>query len=46
MGERGGAYNILVWKPEGKMSLVRRRLRWEDTIKVGIQELGWGYGLD
>ena len=32
---------------EGKRSLGRHRRRWEDNIKMDIQEIGWGgYGLD
>jgi hypothetical protein len=45
MGEGRGAYRVLVWKPEGKRLLGRRRRRLENNIKMGIQELGWGYGL-
>jgi len=33
-------------KPEGKRLLGRRRLRWEDYIKMDIQEVGLGHGLD
>jgi hypothetical protein len=36
MGERRGAYRILVGRPEG-----RPRHRWED-IKMDLQEVGWG----
>jgi hypothetical protein len=32
MGEKGTAYRILVGEPEGKRSLGRPRLRWEDDI--------------
>jgi hypothetical protein len=32
--------------PEGKSVLVRSRRRWEDNIKIDLQEVGWGYGLD
>ena len=32
MGERGGMYRVLVWKPEGKRPLGRPRRRWEDNI--------------
>ena len=37
---------FLVWKPEGKKPLGRRRSSLDDDIKVGLQEVGWGYGLD
>jgi hypothetical protein len=43
MGEGRGLYRVLVWKPEGKRALERPRLRWEDNIKMDIQEVGcWG----
>ena len=29
-------------KPEGKRPLGRRRRRWEDNIKMGLQEVGCG----
>ena len=40
VGERKGVYRVLVGKPEGKRPLGRPRHRWEDNIKVGLQELG------
>jgi len=47
MGERRGVYKVLVGKPEGKKPLVRPRCRWEDNIKMDLQEGGvWRYGLD
>jgi hypothetical protein len=46
MGERmGNAYRILVGNPEGKKPLGRSRRRWEDNIKVGFRDIGWG-GMD
>ena len=42
MGDKRGAHGILMGKPEGKRSLGRPRPRWEDDIKMGIQELGCG----
>jgi hypothetical protein len=30
-----------VGKPEGKRPLGRPRYRWEDNIKVVLQEVGW-----
>jgi len=45
--ERRGVYRVLVGKPEGKRSLGRPSRKWEDNIKIGLQEVGmWGYGLD
>jgi hypothetical protein len=35
-----GLYRALVGKPEGKRPLGRPRRRWEDTIKMDLQELG------
>jgi len=40
MGERRGIYSILVGKPEGKRPLGRTRHRWEDNIKMDLQEVG------
>ena len=42
MGERRGAYRVLVGKPEGKKKLARPKHRWEDNIKMDLQE----HGLD
>jgi hypothetical protein len=42
MGERRGVYRGLVRKPEGKRPLGRPRLRWEDIIKMDLQEVGRG----
>jgi len=39
MGERRGVYRVLVGKPEGKKPLGRPRRRWEDNIKMDLQEL-------
>jgi len=41
-GERRGIYRVLVGKPEGKRPLVRPRRRWEDNIKMDLQEVGCG----
>jgi len=35
MEVRRDAYNVLVWKPEGKRSLWRPRRRWDNNIKNG-----------
>jgi len=42
MGEKGGVYRALVGKPEGKRPLGRPRRRWEDNIKMDLQEVGCG----
>ena len=39
-----GAYRVLVGKPEGKRPLGSPRHRWEDNIKMGLQEVGCGVG--
>ena len=45
MGERRGVYGVLVGKLEGKRPLGRPRRRWEDNIKMDLQEVGCG-GMD
>jgi hypothetical protein len=42
MEEVRGAYNILVGKPEGRRPLGRPRRRWEDNIKMDLEEIGFG----
>ena len=42
MEKRRTAYRILVGKPEGK----KPRHRWEDNIKMDLQEMECGVGLD
>jgi len=42
MGERRGVYRVLVGIPERKRPLGRPRRRWEDNIKMDLQELGCG----
>jgi len=44
-GERTAAYRVFVGKPEGKRSLGRPRRRWDDNIKMDLQELRCG-GMD
>jgi len=39
MGEIRRVYRILVGKPEGKRSLRRPRRRWENNIKIDLQEV-------
>ena len=40
MGERRGVYRVLVGKTEGKRLLGRPRRRWENNIKMDLQEMG------
>jgi len=42
MGKRRGVYRFLVGKPEGRRPFGRPRNRWEDNIKMYLQEVGWG----
>jgi len=45
MGERRGVYRVLVGKLEGKRPLGRPRRRWEDNIKMDLEEVVCG-GMD
>ena len=45
MGERKDVYRVLVRKPEGKGPLERPRCRWEDNIRMDLQEVACG-GVD
>jgi hypothetical protein len=40
MGERRGAYRVLVGKPEGRRPLGRPRHRWVGNIKINLTEVG------
>jgi hypothetical protein len=42
IGEKRGAYRVLVTKPEGRRPLGRPRHRWEDNVKMDFREVGWG----
>jgi hypothetical protein len=42
MGEGRGAYGVLVGRPEGRRPLGRPKRRWDDNIKMDLQEVGWG----
>jgi hypothetical protein len=45
MGEGIGVYRVLMWKPEVKGPPERPRRRWEDNIKMDLQQVGCG-GID
>ena len=45
VGERRVVYRVLVGKPEGKRPLGRPKRRWEDKVKMNLQEVGCG-GMD
>jgi hypothetical protein len=42
MGERRGVYRLLVGKPQGRRPLGRPRRRWEDNVKMNLQDAGQG----
>jgi hypothetical protein len=42
MGEKKGAYRILVGRPDGRRPLRKPRRTWEDNIKMDLQEVGCG----
>jgi hypothetical protein len=48
MGEERGVHRVLVGKPEGKRPLGRPRRRWEDNIKMDVEEVGGvrGYWME
>ena len=41
-GEERGVYRVLVGTPEGKRPLEISSRRWEDNIKMDLQEVGCG----
>jgi hypothetical protein len=45
VGDRRGVYRVLVGKPDGKRPFGRPRRRWDDNIKMVLQEVGCG-GMD
>jgi hypothetical protein len=42
MGERRGVCRVMVRRPEGKRPPGRPRSKWEDNIKMDLQEVGCG----
>jgi hypothetical protein len=43
VGKSRGLNRVLVGKPEGRRPLGRPRCRWEDNIKMDLEEVGcWG----
>ena len=44
MGEGRSVHRVLVGKPEVKRPLGRPRRRWENNIKMDLQEVGGGCG--
>jgi hypothetical protein len=41
MGEKRGAYRLLVGKPEGRRQIGKPRCRCEDNIKMGLEAVWW-----
>jgi len=46
MWERRGAVSVLAGQHEGKRPLRRPKRIWEENMKMNLQEVGWGHGLD
>jgi hypothetical protein len=42
-GEGRGVYRVLVGKPERNRPLGRPRCRWEDNVRMDLQDVGCGY---
>jgi hypothetical protein len=42
MGEKRSSHRILVGRREGRRPLGRPKLRWEENMKMDLQEVGWG----
>jgi hypothetical protein len=42
VGERRGVYRVVVGRHDGKRPLERPRRRWEDNIKMDLQEIEGG----
>jgi len=40
-GKWRGVYRVLVGKPKGERQFGRSRRRWEDNIKMDLQEVRW-----
>jgi hypothetical protein len=41
MGERRGAYRMLVGNPEGRRPLERPRRKWDNNIKKDLRVVEW-----
>jgi hypothetical protein len=46
MGERRGAYRVLVGRPQGNKPLERPSRRCKDNIKMDLEDVGWGHELE
>lgn len=45
-GREIGEVYIRLWWESLRGQLERPKRRWEANIKIGLQEVKWGYGLD
>ena len=43
MGEKRGAYTVLVEKPEVRRPLERPKRRWKNNIKITLRDVGRGW---
>jgi hypothetical protein len=41
MEDRKDVYRVLMGRPERSRPFVKRRRRWDDNIKMDLQEVGW-----
>jgi hypothetical protein len=46
MGQDRKVYKVLVGKPEGERPLERPRRRWENGIRMDLEEIGWEDGVN
>jgi hypothetical protein len=46
VGEKRDAYRVLVDNHVGRRPLGKLSRRWEDNIKIDLQEVGFRHGLD
>jgi hypothetical protein len=42
VGVRRGVYRVFVGRPEGRRTLGRPKCKWEDRIKINLQDVGSG----
>jgi hypothetical protein len=45
-GDKIGAHRVMMGRPEGNTALGRPRRRWENIIKMYLQQTEWVHGLD
>jgi hypothetical protein len=46
MWARRVVYRVLIVRPDGMRPLGKPRCKLENNIKMDLQEVGWGHGLD